>query len=117
LIRSGPKGFGRVSLRNILPYPGIEELLHLHVMESEIYPYQELIYTMATNTTARPLKVTLVWMDPVNSYLSTKMLLNNLDLKVLCPNGEILYGNSIPGDEVNNVSRWVCHSRETDDVS
>lgn len=98
------KGYGRVSLRNILPYPGIEEVLHLHVLETEISPYQQLSYTMALNTTSRPLKVTIVWMDPDNSYLSTKMLLNNLDLKVLSPSGEIFYGNDLAGDEVNNVS-------------
>ena len=109
------QGFGRVSLRNILPYPGIEEILHLHVVESEIYPYQELIYTMAVNSTSRPFKVTIVWMDPDNAYLSTRMLLNNLDLKVLSPNGEMFYGNNFAGDEVNNVSAPLLVGANTHD--
>jgi hypothetical protein len=43
-------------------------------------------------------------MDPDNTVMSHKMLLNNLDLKVITPSGDILHGNNIAGDEVNNVS-------------
>jgi hypothetical protein len=39
--------------------------------------------------------------------MSNKMLLNNLDLKVITPSGAILHGNNVAGDEVNNVSRSV----------
>jgi hypothetical protein len=87
-----------------LPYPGIEEILHLQVMESVLFPYQEMVHTVTISSSSRPLKATLVWMDPDNSYLSTRMLLNNLDLRVVTPQGGVLYGNNIAGDEVNNVS-------------
>lgn len=50
------------------------------------------------------MKATIVWMDPTNAVMTNRMLLNNLDLRVITPTGLILYGNNIPGDEVNNVS-------------
>jgi hypothetical protein len=43
-------------------------------------------------------------MDPNNAIMTNRMLLNNLDLKVITPSGQILYGNNVAGDEVNNVS-------------
>ena len=44
-------------------------------------------------------------MDPENSGLSTKMLLNNLDLQVTeVSTGKVYYGNGIQDDEYNNVS-------------
>jgi hypothetical protein len=43
------------------------------------------------------------------------MLLNNLDLRIVTPQGEVLYGNNIAGDEVNNVSHvTVCSSLSRD---
>lgn len=47
-------------------------------------------------------------MDPENSVLSTKMLLNNLDLQVTrVSDGQVFYGNGIQGDEYNNVSQCI----------
>jgi hypothetical protein len=56
------------------------------------------------NNISKPFKATIVWMDPPNAGMSSKMLLNNLDLKVITPSGDVLHGNNVPGDEVNNVS-------------
>lgn len=44
-------------------------------------------------------------MDPANTMMSTKMLINNLDLIVEDPNGNIYYGNGIAGDDINNVEQ------------
>lgn len=43
-------------------------------------------------------------MDPDNSILSEKLLLNNIDLRVVSPTGTVYYGNNLAGDEINNVS-------------
>jgi hypothetical protein len=99
------QGFGRVTLPNVLPYPGIETVLTLHVVETEIFAYQQISHLVQVNDISRPMKATIVWMDPNNAIMTNKMLLNNLDLKVITPTGLILYGNNISGDEVNNVSR------------
>jgi serine protease AprX len=98
------EGFGRVSLPNVLPYPGIETVLQLQVVETAIYPYQEISHIVEVHDISRPLKATIVWMDPNNAIMTNRMLLNNLDLKVITPSGQILYGNNVAGDEVNNVS-------------
>lgn len=54
---------------------------------------------------SRPFKATLVYMDPANTMMSTKMLINNLDLIVEDPDGNIYYGNGIAGDDINNVEQ------------
>jgi hypothetical protein len=97
------QGFGRVSLPNVLPYPGIETILQLQVIETTIYPYQEIIHIVEVHDVSRPFKATLAWMDPNNAIMTNRMLLNNLDLKVITPSGQVLYGNNAAGDEVNNV--------------
>jgi serine protease AprX len=74
------------------------------VLETSLFAQQECIHTVEVTDTSKPLKVTIVWMDPDNSIISEKMLLNDLNLRVLSPGGETLYGNNINGDEVNNVS-------------
>ncbi|HKO00068.1 MAG TPA: hypothetical protein VJ032_00145, partial [Thermoanaerobaculia bacterium] len=58
-----------------------------------------------------PLKVTLVWTDPAGVPRSatdtTAELVNDLDLRVVAPNGAVSFGNEVlhPGqpDRLNNV--------------
>jgi serine protease AprX len=76
-------------------------------VETEIYAYQEITHVVNVNDISRPFKATIVWMDPSNSVMSNKMLLNNIDLKVITPSGAVLHGNNVAGDEVNNVSRLI----------
>ena len=76
-------------------------------METEIYSYQEITHIVQVNDISRPFKATIVWMDPNNAIMTHKMLLNNLDLKVITPSGAVLHGNNVAGDEVNNVSGLI----------
>jgi hypothetical protein len=105
LISSSLQGFGRISLKNILPYAGIEDNLNIMITESSINAGYRLTYSVTVSSSTLPLKATLVWMDPANSVISaTKMLLNDLDLQVRdVTNNQIYYGNGIQGDEYNNV--------------
>jgi hypothetical protein len=74
--------------------------------QTRAYPYQ-------VSSSSTPLKVTLVWSDYPASPSSTKQLVNNLDLKLIAPNGTTLYlGNQFNGgwsatggtaDNTNNV--------------
>lgn len=95
------QGFGRVSLSTVLPYPGISEGLDLYVEELTVRSLQEVRYSVEVADKSRPLKVTVVWMDPVNHVISSRLLLHDLDLTVISPSGEVLYGNNQPGDEVS----------------
>jgi hypothetical protein len=46
-------------------------------------------------------------MDPPNTNWATKALLNDLDLTVTAPSGQVYHGNNIQGDELNTVERVV----------
>jgi hypothetical protein len=95
------QGFGRIALPNVLPYPNIEEVLDLYVEELEVQSRQEVRYTVIVQDNTRPLKVTIVWMDPVNHIISSRLLLHDLDLQIIAPSGEVYHGNNQPGDEVS----------------
>ena len=94
-----------MSLQNILPYPGIEDVLETHVIEYSVSTSQRFTHQVTVGDAARPFKATLVWMDPTNTMISAKMLINNLDLQVEDPSGTIYYGNGNGGDDVNNVEQ------------
>jgi hypothetical protein len=47
----------------------------------------------------------MVYMDPANTIMSSKMVLNNLDLIVEDPSGNLYYGNGLAGDDINNVEQ------------
>jgi serine protease AprX len=52
----------------------------------------------------QPLRVMLAWTDPPASLSSGKQLVNDLDLLVTGPDGQIYWGNgAASGDHVNNV--------------
>jgi hypothetical protein len=90
----------------VLPYPGIEEVLKIHVLEASIGSLQQFTTEIQIGDSSRPFKVTLVYMDPANTIMSTKMLINNLDLIVEDPTGSnVYYGNGIAGDDINNVEQ------------
>eukprot|EP00604_Paraphysomonas_vestita_P002812 CAMPEP_0174818882 /NCGR_PEP_ID=MMETSP1107-20130205/1813_1 /TAXON_ID=36770 /ORGANISM="Paraphysomonas vestita, Strain GFlagA" /LENGTH=431 /DNA_ID=CAMNT_0016031437 /DNA_START=818 /DNA_END=2110 /DNA_ORIENTATION=+ len=104
------QGFGRVSLQNILPYPGIEDILKIHVVEATIGSLNEFSAKVQIGDSTRPFKASLVYMDPQNSVMSTKMVINNLDLIVEDPFGNTYYGNNLAGDDINNVEQVVVYT-------
>lgn len=95
---------------NILPYPNIEEVLKIHVVEASIGSLQQLSVKIQIGDGSRPFKASLVYMDPANTVMSTKMLINNLDLIVEDPVGNIYYGNNIAGDDINNVEQVAVYT-------
>ena len=94
-----------------MPLPGIQEDILIEVMEISLSSFEEKTMTLAFNQEpTAPLKVTLCWMDPVNSVLSAKMLLHDIDLIVEESYGtgelqRVWYGNKQKGDERNNVEQ------------
>lgn len=87
-----------------------------HLIDDESQPLrtgETKIYKIAP-ITATPLKITLVWTDVPGSTSASKHLINDLNLKVIDPDGNIYLGNSgletalwsQPGgdpDNLNNV--------------
>lgn len=53
---------------------------------------------------AQPLRITLTWTDPPASLTAARQLVNDLDLVVTGPDGQVLWGNGVNGgDRVDNV--------------
>jgi hypothetical protein len=102
------QGFGRIYVQNVLPYTGIETVLDLFVEEITMKPLNTITYTVTITDTTRPVKATIVWMDPPNSIISGKMLLHNIDLKII-GNGVTTYGNNNAKDDMNNVEQAVVY--------
>eukprot|EP00602_Paraphysomonas_sp_CaronLab_P006942 CAMPEP_0185025224 /NCGR_PEP_ID=MMETSP1103-20130426/8265_1 /TAXON_ID=36769 /ORGANISM="Paraphysomonas bandaiensis, Strain Caron Lab Isolate" /LENGTH=1079 /DNA_ID=CAMNT_0027558375 /DNA_START=206 /DNA_END=3445 /DNA_ORIENTATION=- len=101
------QGWGQVQLTNLLPIPGVVDL-DLYVADYEtLQSLTQRTYVVDVTSSATPLRATIVWIDPVNVMWSTKNLLNDLDLIVTSPLGNVTYGNNIKGDEFNPVERVV----------
>ena len=47
----------------------------------------------------------MVWMDPLNHIISSRLLLHDIDLRVEAPSGEVYHGNNQPGDEVRRAEK------------
>lgn len=77
------QGFGRVFLQNVLPFAGIETVLDLYVEEVTMTSWQQLTFNVVVTDTTRPVKITVVWMDPVNSVVR-KLLMSSLSFVVEC---------------------------------
>lgn len=73
------QGFGRVFLQNALPFAGIETVLDLYVEEVTMTSWQQLEFNVTVTDATRPVKVTVAWMDPVNTVVSChKCMMNNV---------------------------------------
>ena len=101
-----------MKLNNVLPIPGIVDL-ELYVADSEyLTSLTQRVYTLSVSEAGSPLRATIVWIDPVNVMWSSKVLLNDLDLIVVSPNGAMYYGNNITADEFNPVEQVLINSAE-----
>jgi hypothetical protein len=68
------QGFGLVFLQNVLPFAGIETVLDLFVEEVTMNSWEQLQFEVLVSDVTRPVKVTVVWMDPINSVVCTYLL-------------------------------------------
>lgn len=110
------QGWGQVKLDNAMPLPGIAGPQDLYVADAEsLSSLTQRKYTVTINEAGTPLRATIVWIDPVNVMWSSKVLLNDLDLIVTSPSGEVFYGNNITADEFNPVERVYVPSAEMGD--
>lgn len=106
------QGWGQVKLTNLLPLPA-SPTFDLYVADQElIISYSIKKYFVQITTISTPLRVTIAWSDPPNLMWATKNLLNDIDLRVVSPTGQLYYGNNIQGDEFNPVERVVVDNPE-----
>lgn len=103
-------GWGKVSVYDSLYSTKIiDQDSSLNTNESRTY--ESSCYV---NDTDKPLKVTLVWTDYPGTSTSPNSLVNDLDLKIISPDGKVVYnGNDFTApydseyDRINNVENVI----------
>ncbi len=110
------EGWGRVNLDRFTFFTnGDRDSLRPAVYdvrnEAGLTDGEEMAFDVAVNA-AGPLKIVLVWLDPEGTPMSSRALVNDLDLEAVSPSGETFRGNnfvqgtSVSGgqsDNKNNV--------------
>lgn len=118
---SDQEGWGRLLLDNTLYFPG--DLSRLQVADVRnadgLSTGGETDYPFVLGSSAAPLKITLVFTEPPAAINASNPVINNLDLEVTAPGGEVYRGNWFSGgqsttggsaDAKNNVERIILSS-------
>lgn len=112
---SRDQGWGRVSLVNSLTareLNWVDETTSLTTGNNTTYTY----YIESSST---PLRVTMTWTDAPGSTTVSRALVNDLDLKLTDPNGNVYYGNDFTSpydssfDRLNNVENVFVEAPQT----
>ncbi len=114
-IPNGDEGWGRIYLPTIIAPPVnmmIEDDPQL-LQTGEVYNLDIASYSSSTE----PLRITLVWTDPAAAALANPTLINNLNLRVTSPSGDIYYGNAFAAgvSVANTASGWDNNANNYDD--
>ncbi|MDH7570418.1 MAG: S8 family serine peptidase, partial [Armatimonadota bacterium] len=97
------QGWGRVDLANCLA-PQAPRQLFLMDGVAGLTTGQFHRFAYRVRNPGAALRITLVWTDPPGTPFAGVALVNNLDLRVTDPSGNVTFGNNHPtGDPLNNV--------------
>jgi hypothetical protein len=100
------QGFGQIQLSSVLVVEGSVTPygFDLFVNEIQLSNHSHVNLTVQILGSTSPLKVTICWMEPPNSLMAARQLLNDVDLTVTDPHGVTWFGNNFTGgDEVNTA--------------
>ena len=107
------EGYGRVQLDHLLPRDSSS--FQLFVDERQVDEAHEIAYSVDINpnSTGSFLKVTLSWFDPPCTEFAAKVLLHDLDLVVVDPEGRMHFGNGASnGQALVGAKRDVLNNNE-----
>ena len=117
---SNREGWGRVLLDNALFFPGDTSTLIIHDVRNAgndaMSTSDEFELSFDVNSSSDPLKATLVWHDAPASPNAAFAPVNDLDLEVVLPSGDVYIGNNITNgvssiggstDTINNVEMVI----------
>lgn len=101
------QGFGRANLQAAILTSFVDETKGMRTKDKETY-------SLEVSDTKTPLVVTLAWTDYPASAVAKRALVNNLNLSVRTPSGEVYNGNDMrepfdnEQDNLNNVEQiWI----------
>jgi subtilisin family serine protease len=95
------EGWGRLNVAQSLGVGGSRAVLPIDETPG-VQTEERRKYPLTVVAGDGPLRVSLAWTDPPSSMLAAVELVNDLDLKVLTPDGRWLFGNG-GTDRINNV--------------
>jgi hypothetical protein len=121
---SNQEGWGRILLDNALYFSGDTRTLYVEdVRHAQGLATSEMdSYTFTVNSSAEPLRVTLVWTDQPSALLTASPVVNRLHLEVTDPAAVSYKGNVFSGgqsatggsfDNLNNVQQVFRTSPST----
>ena len=86
------QGFGRADVKNLYDLRGRIKIIN----ESDVLTnLQSKTYQVNVAAgTGTPLKITMAYADPMGNPASTRARINDLNLKITAPNGDIYWGNN-----------------------
>ncbi|KAJ9518613.1 hypothetical protein QJQ45_018638 [Haematococcus lacustris] len=102
-------GFGLVDIGRSLPLRGGPSTWKLQVVDRAVFTRSGQSHTYSVRATGRSaLIITLAYMDWPAFPGVSPILVNNLDLRVVAPNGAVMWGNDVRGgDRRNNIEKLV----------
>ena len=90
------QGFGLVSLPSVLRFAGDGASFNLSVWDRQSVGDGDVLeYCLEVPAASGRLRASLVWTDPPASMVAFQVLVNNLDLNIIAPDGTFLYGNAL----------------------
>jgi hypothetical protein len=101
-IMDGRIGWGRVDLDSVLYFEGDTRRLYLHDDTMGIITGEQVGYELKINSDNRSFRIAVVWTDAPPEMSAQKQLVNNLDLEVYSPSGQLYYGNNFDGNYSDN---------------
>lgn len=86
-------GWGRVCLDSVLYFEGNTKKLYVSDNVIGLETGDDALYKVEVSGKNWPLRATLVWSDFPGDMVSSKKLVNDLDIKAVSPSGKIYLGN------------------------
>jgi serine protease AprX len=114
------QGWGRVNVQKSLLSNKTYQILS-DDQKVSLKTGEQMIYNASVVTADWPLKVTLAWTDPPGTASANRELVNDLDLELVSPSGQVYYGNNFtngqsrPGgnpDNLNNLEGFYLKQPE-----
>ncbi|MEM3396470.1 MAG: S8 family serine peptidase [Thermoplasmata archaeon] len=115
-------GWGIINLDRVLYFNGDTERLRVVDFRDGLLTGDCVEYLYYVSNSSVPLKITLAWTDYPGEPLSSRAIVNDLDLIVVAPNGTQYLGNvfangqSIPGGISDNTNVEECVYLNTPEV-
>lgn len=110
------QGWGRVLLDNTLHFAGDLRTLLVDDHRAGVGAGEPAVFRFRVKNPAEPLEVTLAWMDAPDADFSPPHLVNDLDLRVIAPDGTVYLGNqysiSTQAESIPNPTGGACAGKQ-----